>query len=146
MYATSTYRFPIKLLSVTSSDPRIAASLTNSTLQPGQRTRIGIVTFDPSLGGDDYMGSTEPWLPNAQSGHGASVAANEVIKLHDLAKLWQQMEASNRTVVEAELHVIADLSVSAKARARGTLTRPTLTPGGDHVSFPLTQVQDNAHK
>lgn len=124
----------------------MAASLTNSTLQPGQRTRIGIVTFDPSLGGDDYMGSTEQWLPSAQGGHGAGVDANEVIKVQDLAKMWQQMEASNRTVVESDLHVTADLSVSAKARARGTLTRPTLTPGGDHVSFPLTQVRDNAHK
>lgn len=92
MYATSTYRFPIKLASVTSTDSRVVAILADATLSPGQRTRIGSVTFDPSLGGEDYLGSG-PWVAPSQGGRGAGTGANDVVRMQALAKVRAPKDA-----------------------------------------------------
>ncbi len=144
IFATSTYHFPLKLTSITSSDMRFTTTISNSTLLPGVRTKIGKVTFDPSKGPteDAYMGGSY-WHRVSTEG----VARwRDVQRMESLDTQWESLQARLGHKIEAYLSLTTDISVVTAVMARASLIRPVLLPHGDDLSFPLTQIGSAAHE
>lgn len=142
IFATSSYQFAFKLQNLTSSDPMMVPTLTNNTLHPGVRTRIGRVLFDPLRGKDgNYLGSF-PWAHNHKPSSHAD--AKEVARMHSLARAWRTMQ-TGRVAVEADVIISAELGIQTTFKAKAALMRPEVLPGGRTVTFTHTQVPLNPH-
>jgi len=162
VYATSTYKMPLTITGMTSSEARFQARLAaevpghahnahNSTtatpskvsLQPGVRTLIGHVSFDPSLGPphENYMASAVWSLSQQQkdvlTGDGV-VRASDLQQMEKLSQIWESVSAANN--ISATISIHSNVVKSTSITAAATLERPDVLLAGRDLEFPLTQV------
>ena len=154
VYATSTFKRPFTITDMSSSEARIQAVLVaparNETgsrargvvLEPGTRTLIGHVRFDPSLGpaNESYMASAV-WKPSEQmkdalAGDGL-VHALDLDRMENLSRIWDSV--SDRRI-SASIVVKSDMVQGVTMEAAGTLEKPDILSAGRLLSFPLTQL------
>ena len=168
VYATSTYKMPLTITGMTSSETRLQARLAaahvrapahahNSTpaspstvsLQPGVRTLIGVVSFDPSLGPPDenYMASAVWTRPQQQkdvlTGDGV-VRASDLQQMEKLSLIWERVSAAGN--ISATITIDSNVVKGTTMTASATLQRPDVLSAGRDLSFPLTQVGQASEK
>ena len=154
VFATSTYRRPLTITAMSSSEARIratvmgpahnatAAQASGLVLEPGVRTLIGYVTFDPSLGAakDNYMAAAvwkkQEQMDDVLTSEGV-VRPIDFERMDKLSRLWETVSASRQ--VSANITVNSDMVKGLTLKAVGTLEKPDILSAGQTLNFPLTQ-------
>ena len=136
IHAKSTFNAPITIHHIASSDPRLTATLTNSTLHPGIKVQVGYVELDVSKMDeqDDYMSA---WGAGAVV-PGAQVERAELQLLVRRRQRWSSLMARGAHDLRAALAVSTDVVAKSTVAVRSTLIWPKVA-SSLQLAFGLAQ-------
>ena len=136
IHAKSTFNAPITIHHIASSDPRLTATLTNSTLHPGVKVQVGYVELDVSKMDeqDDYMSA---WGAGAVV-PGAQVERAELQLLVRRRQRWSSLMARGAHDLRAALAVSTDVVAKSTVAVRSTLIWPKVA-SSLQLAFGLAQ-------
>mgnify|MGYP001240721403 FL=1 len=136
IHAKSTFNAPITIHHIASSDPRLTATLTNTTLHPNVKVQVGYVELDVSKMDeqDDYMSA---WGAGAVV-PGAQVERAELQLLVRRRQRWSSLMARGAHDLRAALAVSTDVVAKSTVAVRSTLIWPKVA-SSLQLAFGLAQ-------
>jgi hypothetical protein len=136
IHAKSTFDALLTIHHIASSDPRLTATLTNSTLHPGVKVQVGYVELDVSKMDeqDDYMSA---WGAGAVV-PGAQVERAELQLLVRRRQRWSSLMARGAHDLRAALAVSTDVVAKSTVAVRSTLIWPKVA-SSLQLAFGLAQ-------
>jgi len=138
IYASSSFKFPISILSAKSNERHVTLSNVAKILQPGTRVRLARVSFDPFKFADDEKSEM-----NILELGKKTISIGELRVWRKKLRIWESLSNSLSQFIETSIDLEADVAQQLKIPVKAELAYPKITLL-DKIEFELTQKGSSA--